>query len=631
MPQRPLASEPGEDGEPVFSRALAELYEHAGSPTYAELIRQAAAQRPPMKVTDSSLSDWLAGVSVPSSPRIVAFLVSYLQGKAARNGHPARLLPWWEAQRARAQRARRAGRGGRPRTRAPFSGEGPLPGHAAAEAQRLGRPLAQVDPIALEVHPAIDAGAAAAGLGVLPAYLPRAHDEVLAGIVAAARGVASRVVVLVGGSSTGKTRALWEAVRGLQEPWRLWHPIDPGRPQAALADLRQVGPHTVIWLNETQHYLLTADDTGEQVAAGLRDLLRSPERGPVLVVGTLWPEYAAILSAVPDPGQPDPYAQARELLKGAELRVPEAFTGPELETIARMAGAGRDPRWAEALRQARAGALTQYLAGGPALIERYQNATAEARAVLHAAMDARRLGHRVALPRLLLEQAAIGYLSEDQWDLLGDDWLEQAFAYLTDPRPCRGALPPLTRIRHRSGAGNTRPEGEEPSYRLADYLEQHGARTRRLMCPPSEFWDAATWHAATPTDHAALARAAYARGRYRHAFNLWRRPADAGDTAALRILASMRERAGDLEGAERVYRAAADAGDTAALRELASIRERAGDPQEAEQLAHAAADTGDTTALQNLAENRVRLDVDGRWSDLLRFGLEADSQVAAPW
>jgi hypothetical protein len=68
-----------------------------------------------------------------------------------------------------------------------------------------------VDPIALGVHPAIDADAAAAGLGALPAYLPRAHDEALAAIVAEVRGGASRMVVLVGGSSTGKIQALWEA------------------------------------------------------------------------------------------------------------------------------------------------------------------------------------------------------------------------------------------------------------------------------------------------------------------------------------------------------------------------------------------------------------------------------------
>lgn len=206
----------------------------------------------------------------------------------------------------------------------------PHPPGAAGEAQRLGHPLAQVDPIALEVHLAIDAGAAAAGLGALPAYVPRTHDEKLATVVGEAQRGRSRIVVLVGGSSTGKTRALWEAVSGLEEPWHLWHPIDPGQPQAALAGLRRVAPHTVIWLNEMQHYLLTGDDIGEQVAAGLRELLHSPKQGPVLVMGTLWPEYAAILSAIPAPGRPDPHAQARKLFNGADMRVPVRSRSPAL-------------------------------------------------------------------------------------------------------------------------------------------------------------------------------------------------------------------------------------------------------------------------------------------------------------
>ncbi|MCP2353365.1 hypothetical protein HD597_000385 [Nonomuraea thailandensis] len=567
----------------------------------------------------------------------------------------------------------------------------PHPPGAAGEAQRLGHPLAQVDPIALEVHLAIDAGAAAAGLGALPAYVPRTHDEKLATVVGEAQRGRSRIVVLVGGSSTGKTRALWEAVSGLEEPWHLWHPIDPGQPQAALAGLRRVAPHTVIWLNEMQHYLLTGDDIGEQVAAGLRELLHSPKQGPVLVMGTLWPEYAAILSAIPAPGRPDPHAQARKLFNGADMRVPvpESFTGPEVDVAVRLAGTGGDPRWAEAVRQARAGALTQYMAGGPALIERYQNATVAARAVLHAAMDARRLGHGVALSRLLLEEAAAGYLSEDQWDLLADDWLEQAFAYLSAPRPCRGAVPPLTRIRPRPGA---RPEGEEPSYRLADYLEQHGVRTRRLLCPPAEFWEAAIRQAATPSDHAALASAAFDRGRYRHAFGLWQGSADAGNTIAMQVLPEMHARAGEWVEAERLARAAADAGDTwdvedltravalARMREgaerlahasgtgasgdligmrslagmqeeaerlaradtatsgniavlgiLARLRDLAGDRKEAEQFARTAADAGNTDAFWRLAWCWRERGVAGRWGDLLRYGLESDGQIADPW
>jgi len=514
----------------------------------------------------------------------------------------------------------------------------PPPAQPAAPGEPLGRLIGQIRALDLEVHPAIDAGAAAAGLDVLPAYIPRTHDEMLTDLVARVGEHGDvRMRVLVGGSSTGKTRACWETVRELPAPWRLWHPLRPDRPDAALAELQNVGPHTVVWLNEAQHYLLTpVGRVGEQVAAALRELLAAPERGPVLVLGTLWPDYWDLLTAVPKPGSPDPHTQARELLKGTGLRIPETFTGPDLQ--AAHASAREDPRLAEALGQAQAGALTQYLAGGPALLERYDTASVAVRALVHAAMDARRLGHGRDLPRLFLEEAAAGYLSDEQWDLLADDWLEQAFAYLTNPLPCRGARAPLTRVKNRPSP-SLPPAGQregEPSYRLADYLEQHGNRTRRSLCPPAGFWDAATHHATG--NHTTLAQAAYNRGRYRHAFALWQPAADAGDTSALRKLAEMRERTGDREsaerlaraaadagntyalwelawirertgdreGAEQLYREAADAGDTSALRELARIREQAGDQESAEQLARAAADAGDTSALRKLAEIRER-------------------------
>lgn len=64
------------------------------------------------------------------------------------------------------------------------------------------------------------------------------------------------MVVLVGTSSTGKTRACWEAVQPLADKgWRLWHPFDLTRADAALEDLKKrVQPRTVVWLNEAQHY-----------------------------------------------------------------------------------------------------------------------------------------------------------------------------------------------------------------------------------------------------------------------------------------------------------------------------------------------------------------------------------------
>ena len=133
----------------------------------------------------------------------------------------------------------------------------------------------------------------------LPVYVPREHDTALAEVVTAAAAGPGGIAVLVGGSSTGKTRACWQALdllRGARPGWRLWHPIDP---QGALAGLPGVEPRTVVWLNEAQRYLDTPDDAGKQVAAGLRKLLRDQARGPVLVLATLWPEFWAELTVRP--------------------------------------------------------------------------------------------------------------------------------------------------------------------------------------------------------------------------------------------------------------------------------------------------------------------------------------------
>ena len=255
-----------------------------------------------------------------------------------------------------------------------------------------GRPLEEVtDPFVLEVHRPVQPEDAPPGLPVLPPYVPREHDQVLGQVVRAAADGRSGIAVLVGGSSTGKTRACWEALALLRDqdpPWRLWHPIDPSRPDAALAELPGIGPRTVVWLNEAQFYLDPAEaGLGERVAAGLRELLRDPGRAPVLVLATVWPGFWDALTARPAGGE-DRHAQARELLAGHDITVPAAFTPAQMSQLAQAA----DVRMVLAARSAPDGEVIQFLAGAPELLARYRNAPPAAAALIRAAMDARRLG-----------------------------------------------------------------------------------------------------------------------------------------------------------------------------------------------------------------------------------------------
>ena len=424
----------------------------------------------------------------------------------------------------------------------------PGPGSVVGDGEvTVGRPLDEVtDPFALEVHRPVQPEDPQPGLPELPAYVPREHDAELGSVVRAAVEGSSGIAVLVGGSSTGKTRACWEALQLLRdqpEQWRLWHPIDPSRPDAALRELPTIGTRTVVWLNEAQFYLDVADGgLGERVAAGLRELLRDPARAPMLVLTTLWREFWDGLTARPPADGADPHAQARELLDGHDIAVPAAFTAAQVQRLKEDG----DTRLAQAAAGAQDRQVIQFLAGAPELLARYRNAPSAAAALIHAAMDARRLGTGPALRQAFLEAAAPGYLTGTEWDALSEDWLQQALAYTA--KPAKGVRGPLTSIRphparSRAAGPGSRGTDEQlasgpaaipsgPLYRLADYLDQHGRRHRNDQIPPADFWAAAAG-CAFPADQAALGNAAHARGLYRDAAQLHKNAAAHGNLDAV--------------------------------------------------------------------------------------------------
>ena len=62
----------------LFTQNLQALYKQARSPSLRTVIKRARSQDPPVKLSVSSLSDWLTGKSVPSDPQAVRFLTTYL-------------------------------------------------------------------------------------------------------------------------------------------------------------------------------------------------------------------------------------------------------------------------------------------------------------------------------------------------------------------------------------------------------------------------------------------------------------------------------------------------------------------------------------------------------------------------
>lgn len=482
----------------------------------------------------------------------------------------------------------------------------------------LGRRIEDCDPFDLEVHsapPAVPGDTTSSTK--LPSYVRRPHDDDLATRVVAAAGGDSQMVVLVGSSSTGKTRACWEAIQPLADDgWRLWHPFDPNRAEAVLASVERVGPKTILWLNDAQHYFNAGNGLGERVAAVLSTLLTDPQRGPVLILATLWGEHVdQYMNAIHTLN--DSFAQVRALIVERRIYVPDSFDEAALAKAQDLAEAG-DEQLAASLLRTGDGRVAQDLAGGPELLHRYHIAQPAVRAVLQAAMDARRLGIRLRLPLGFLQQAAEGYLTDFEYDALDEDWFQQAIADLA--RPVYGDLAPLRRIRSRRSTSapvdlhsTSTPSFNHPgpTYRLADYLEQYGHYERRQACPPSSFWRAGHDHITDPDELTELATAALRRYRLSWAFYLQgrsgvcppsgegvqayamrmretggdregvdvlvRKEAEAGSVWALMWLAARCEDQGDLKGAENLLREAAKAGHIGAIARLVTLREAAGD------------------------------------------------------
>jgi hypothetical protein len=360
----------------------------------------------------------------------------------------------------------------------------------------------------LSVHPAVSGQQPATQDSfVLPDYVLRPHDalirEHLERLTAESR---TGLLLLRGKSCTGKTRTAYEAVQAVLPEWRLAYP-KTAEALLALLDGPPVEARSVIWLDDLHHLLREPAEEGDKAASRLRDLLQEP--GPVVLIATAWSDAYEVLTATPEEGHADRHHHARMLLREAwSVEVQDTFANLDTQELERLAAGDASLR---AAMQAAGptGEVTQTLAAAPALMEHWLHAhTPYGKAVITAAVDARRFGIQASLPHDFLAAAASGYLTPAERARAKTDWFEEALRYARKSiKRVTSVLLPVAPPRGMSALSGVSD--------LADYIEQHGAAVRWGKVPPTDFWDAVPERISSGDDLERLALSAFSCGRFR--------------------------------------------------------------------------------------------------------------------
>ncbi|KAB1978518.1 hypothetical protein [Streptomyces triticiradicis] len=479
------------------------------------------------------------------------------------------------------------------------------------------------DPLRLGVHPAVSlphgsgADAEPGPDPKLPTWVRRTVYGELVDWLREEAAVKGGFVLIEGDSSVGKTRLAYEAIREALPRFVLLQPDDAALVNQ-LADATFRLPKLVIWLDEIQRYLVGADRTVTLPA--LRRLLDAPT--PVVIVGTLWPETYARLTAMGTDHMYD-HPEAAEVLRFHALHrvFLGTFDAAEREAAGELTEA--DPRLGVATADARYG-VTEVLAGGPAVVQRWQEARPAVRAVITATIDARRMGLRDPMEFAFLRDLSRAYLPAPAAD---DSWFEPALAEATEVRPGEGVIAPLSGV---ADADNRAFTG----YVVADYLLQHAERVRADAAIPALAWHTVTRYLADAYDLFRAAMVADDQGVLAPAEHLYRAAHDAGHTEArprlalvlaaqgradegrseLReaiaagrrelwpLLADLLERQGRVDDAALARREAIAVGDPDGRRALADMLHAHGREAEAEQVWRDAVEAGEPTARCGLAD-----------------------------
>ncbi|MFD5699719.1 tetratricopeptide repeat protein [Streptomyces lasiicapitis] len=409
----------------------------------------------------------------------------------------------------------------------------------------------------------------------LPPYVARDIDEELRERVREAAEEGGLVLV-VGDSTAGKTRAAFEAIRELLPEYRVLAPPVGARLRPAPETLEACGDlRCVVWLDDLEQYLGPEGLEPEVLAEFVR--LRVP------VVATMRLKPYETFSAADEGGA----AQSWAGLGARVLRTAEVVDLDRLWSEGELARAGDcdDSRIADAVVHHGTYGIAEYMAAGPVVMQEWRRARrvcghARGAALVTAAVDLSRAGLRGPYSRGLLVEVHERCLAEAGGSVLRPEGLEEAFAWASEVR--LGVTSPLVPMTEGWSAFDYLVDGTESA--VPDWVRE-----------------TALAHAADDDDRFAVATSAY-RGGALHVAEAGMRPlADGGNVNATFNLALLSAKTGRTGEAETLYRHAHGKGQLAATNNLAILLERAGRAEEAEALYRETHNKGHLDATNNLA------------------------------
>jgi TPR repeat protein len=443
----------------------------------------------------------------------------------------------------------------------------------------------------LGVHPAIplptDANPSLSA--ELPTYVPRDHDaDIRASLTR--MSVTGGFLLLVGEPAAGKTRCAAEAIQALPVGWRIY--VRSGT--STLQQIVDAGvslERTVIWLDDI-HQLLDSDtsDPAHLTAAFVRRLLL-PGIGPVIIIGTTWPDRCDRYTRLPVDGAPDLMADARTVMGMAQqIDLDAGFTEEEWKRALSLSTT--DPRLKEAVTVGSSRALAAALANRDELIRRWRsNRKPVVSAVISAAIDARRCGYPEPIPGSIIAELVPYYLAPSQRARVDSEWLESALSEACDP--VRGDTRPM------------QPAGDRMAsidgYQVSDMLLEYAKNPRFVDIVSRPVWETLIKVAAESAVLYGIGVAAHYATQPEIATLAFQRAADAGNVSGINGLGFLLYQVGDHSRAEYYFRKAAEFGHPAALNNLGGLLAKNGEIEEAEAYYQRAIDAGHTSALTNMA------------------------------